>query len=267
MKGNKYLELVKGLSLINNKLEVIKHILGISNKKTIIYSIKKGKISFEVPNLKKNRTTLLSIQEIFGREIYPIITNNDKIILDIGAQSGIFSIYAANKSRNSIIYAVEPEEGNFNQLKNNIKLNLLSKRIFTIKKALANRNGKINLYVNEKSSRAHNLYSGKGKSQIVDVIKIEDLLDDLKIKTCDIIKMDIEGAEYEVLFNCSKKILSKIKKIFLECHDISNINSNYNEEKMKYFLSNNGFKIITAVGGIILAENKLTSPSIPNPKV
>ena len=52
-------------------------------------------------------------------------------------------------------------------------------------------------------------------------------------------KIDCEGAEYEILFSLSKKELEKIKKISMEFHNYGE----YTGEDLAKFLHKNGFKI------------------------
>ena len=52
--------------------------------------------------------------------------------------------------------------------------------------------------------------------------------------------MDVEGAEYEILFNCTKNVLKKIDKISMEVHPLDK----NNEKTLKNFLEKNGFKVI-----------------------
>lgn len=53
-------------------------------------------------------------------------------------------------------------------------------------------------------------------------------------------KLDCEGAEYEILFGCSDENLKKILKISMECH---NIDTNRNADQLKKFLEKQGFKV------------------------
>jgi FkbM family methyltransferase len=252
----KYLCALQGLGLIKNKTEVIKHLFGINKKKTITYNLRDGFKLF-VPNSKKNRTTILSINEIFNQEIYPIKkSQEERIILDIGAQSEIFSIYALSKNKSAKIFSFEPDPENYIQLKENIEKNKIEKNITPINKALSKGNGKISFYIHPESSRANSIYEKNGEKTEVDSISLKQLFTELKIKKCDIMKMDIEGAEYETLYNSPKEVLNKIKIIFIECHEHSKINKKYNKEGMINFLSENGFKIIKDKEGILIALNE-----------
>lgn len=252
-KINRDLDGLKGISIVKNKISVISHILGFYNKESIIYSLKNG-LKLEILNTKKNRTIVLDLGEIFGEEIYFTPFSNKKMaVIDLGAHVGIYSLYAALKNKNAKIYAFEPDSDNFKQLCRNIKINKLEDRIFPFKKAISKENKKMNFYLHDRSSRAHSIFEKSKNKVVVNSINLSKIFKILKIKNCDILKVDIEGAEYEVLYN-SPQTLNKINMIFIECHDYSNTRKDYNKEEMKKFLQNNGFKIADKRNGVIAAK-------------
>ena len=79
-------------------------------------------------------------------------------------------------------------------------------------------------------------------------------------------KVDIEGAEYEVFYNSPEEVIRKIDNICMECHDFSNIKENYNKGGMKKFLQNNGFYITSDKEEIIIAKNIRVSQAKSNVK-
>lgn len=258
-KIKRYFNALKGILLVKNKIPVIRHILGLYNKDFVIYSLKNG-LKLEVPNVRKNRTTILSIEEIFGREIYfTPFSNKEKAIVDLGAQAGIYSLYIAYcvKNKNARIYSFEPDPDNFKQLCKNIEINKLKEIITPFKKAVAKDNGKLFFYTSNQSSRSSSLFNIKmsGSKVMVDSISLQSLFKMLKLNRCDVLKVDIEGAEYEVFYNSPTEIVKKIDNICMECHDLSNIKENYNKGGMKKFLQNNGFEIVNDKEEIIIARN------------
>jgi len=242
-KIKRYLNVIMGFGLIKNRTEVAKHLLGISKKKIINYELKNG-IILAVANTKKDRTTILSVKEIFGDEIYRIRRNKCATILDLGAQAGLFSIYAARKCPGAKIYAFEPDNDNYSQLLRNISSNHLEKSIIPFKKAISNSDKKMKLYLDQNSSRSHTLFSSGKNFILVDSIKLGSLFSYLKINRCDILKVDIEGAEYDVFYNLPDRFFNKINFIFIECHDLENIDKKYQKNSMKQFLVSKGFDII-----------------------
>jgi len=267
-KIKRYFNALKGISLVKNKIPVIRHILGLYDKDFVIYFLKNG-LKLEVPNIKKNRTTILSIEEIFGREIYfTLFSNKKKVIIDLGAQAGIYSLYAALKNKNAKIYALEPDPDNFKQLCKNVEINKLQGIIIPFKEAVASKNGKLFFYISNQSSRSSSLFNIKtsGSKIMVDSISLQSLFEILELNRCDVLKVDIEGAEYEVFYNSPAEVIRKIDNICMECHDFSNIKENYNKGGMKKFLQNNGFKIIKEEEEIIIAKNIRISQAKSNAK-
>jgi len=78
----------------------------------------------------------------------------------------------------------------------------------------------------------------------------------LKVSHIDIFKVDIEGAEYESFYKTSKDTLSKIRFIFMECHNLTKNNKDYSIKGMKDFLTKNEFSIINEKEDIIIAKNE-----------
>ena len=88
------------------------------------------------------------------------------------------------------------------------------------------------------------------KKAITSLKQISHLISSSRI---DFLKMDCEGAEYDILLNASDKTLGKIKKIAISTHDVEK----YNGQILADFLVKKGFKVWFAPGGHPLyAKNK-----------
>lgn len=165
---------------------------------------------------------------------------NGDVVVDIGAHIGIFSIFA---SKNAIkVYSFEPFPENFHLLCENIRANQ-KKNIMTMNKAVSLVSGKRNLFVDIENRGGHSFYSNVGRKKshiLVETISLEDFFTQQQITKVDFLKMDCEGEEYEILFNCPSDLLSKIKKISMEYHYIGYV---YNFATLELFLKKNGFKV------------------------
>jgi len=142
---------------------------------------------------------------------YYRIPQNPKVVIDIGAHIGGTSILAA--SLGADVYAYEPENENFNLLKENIKLNNLGNKIKCFQKGVGVP-GKRKLYLNSKNSGMATLEPNNTSSQEVDIIEIDKVFE--KITHCDLLKIDCESAEYE--FICDAPF-EKIDQISMELHE------------------------------------------------
>jgi len=202
----------------------------------------------------KDAISSATIAVIFIKKDYGYIPDNS-IVIDIGANIGVYSIFAS-QSKNTIIYAYEPMADNFNLLKENIKLNKLEKRILPFNLGIAGNKEKRKLYLGEspfhsflsaKESPFNALYdnSEEIKSQEyseINCISLKDIFEENKIERCDLLKIDCEGAEYEILYNLPEEYFRKIKEIRLEYHNHLN-NKENTGESLKRFLENKGFKV------------------------
>lgn len=166
----------------------------------------------------------------------------DNIVLDIGAHIGLFSILAAKSASNGKVYAFEPAEENFKLLLENTNLNRLN-NIELIKKAVAGESGVREFALSKDDPAGHAIpYEETNRQKInVQSTSLNDFLKEKDINKVDFLKMDCEGAEYEIFYSCSDETLDKIDKISMEYH---NVDTGKNVSRIKSFLEEKGFKVL-----------------------
>lgn len=121
----------------------------------------------------------------------------DDIIIDIGAHVGIFTLRAARQAKN--VLAIEPHPFNYSLLTNNVKANKLV-NVQTLRLALWSSNGKMKLYLASSASHSLKPYlKDKSKYLEVQTKTLDTIIKELGIKRVNFIKIDVEGAELEVL--------------------------------------------------------------------
>ncbi len=193
-----------------------------------------------------------TIAVVFIKKDYGDI-NDNSVVIDIGANIGVYSIFAAQQ-KNNIVYAFEPMIDNFKILKENIAINNLEKKIIPCNFAVGNRKEKRTLYLG--GSPFHSLYpiedspfnalynQVRTEQSHIDIncISLEDIFLENKIENYDMLKIDCEGAEFEILYNLPDKYFKRIKKIRMEYHNHKTKKS-FNGEKLAEFLINKGFNI------------------------
>lgn len=158
-------------------------------------------------------------KQISGEEYTPEgfdIAPSDTII-DIGAHIGRFTIYAAYTASNGNVYAFEPQPENFHRLQENIGLNKLT-NIHLSSKAVADSYKTITLHTNKDSARS-SIYGASETSVKIDCLPLSEVFEKNKINRCNFLKLDCEGAEYEILFALPMHYFDIIDKIALEYHD------------------------------------------------
>jgi FkbM family methyltransferase len=129
---------------------------------------------------------------IIGNELVFKNLKNPKLIIDAGANVGFVSVFYANRFPPSEVIAVEMEESNFEMLKRNTNG---YKNIKPVRAALWNHNGGVS-FGDSNSKDSFNLVDQSTNRYNVPSVTIKELLNDT---TADLIKLDIEGAEVEVL--------------------------------------------------------------------
>ena len=146
--------------------------------------------------------------------------NHKDIIVDIGAHVGYFTLFAAKKATEGKIIAFEPSIESFLGFKENIKINNF-KNIIQEKTAIAKVKGKQTLYVNDEDAISNTIYKQNKNlnKEEVECISLQDIFEKYELKKIDFLKMDCEGAEYEIIMNAKSSILNKIQKIAMEIHE------------------------------------------------
>ena len=173
----------------------------------------------------------LSVKKEFEPETTDLIQKNifsGNIVVDIGANIGFFTLIMANNvKKEGKVFSFEPELENYKLLEKNVKENNLE-NIILENKAVGNKNGNTEMYLasqenNIYSQSMHRIFSSKIVSQnstpiTIKIIKLDDFFEKLDlIKKIDLIKIDVEGAEFDVLKGMNKILDSnKDLKIIME---------------------------------------------------
>jgi FkbM family methyltransferase len=130
--------------------------------------------------------------------------------LDMGAQIGTFSVTYAPQVKQIIAY--EPEPGSYALLCRNLKTNHCT-NVVAINKAIAAKQENRTFYVCKENVGAHSLVRQKGRKRIT--VACDNAKEVMLRHNVNKIKMDIEGAEVEVL---PSLIWGAIDEIILEWH-------------------------------------------------
>lgn len=181
------------------------------------------------------------IAVVFIRKNYGDI-RNETVIVDIGANIGVFSIYAATHAKNATVYAFEPVLANYELLIQNISKNDLNNRIRAFNLGCASESGKRNIYLS--SCTLHSLVDEQNQRgfESIDCISLEDIIKVNGLSKIDLLKINCEGAEYEILYSIGRDCFDKISDIRLEYHNIDEDRNNANY--LRAFLENMGYQTV-----------------------
>lgn len=176
---------------------------------------------------------LITYRELFREEIYNAALGSNPFIIDCGANIGISTLYFKYRFPDAEIIAFEPDNKNFDYLQKNVKswqLNNVSCR----KQAVWIENTTLNFSSN--ADMGSKIESGDGSNTIkVEAIRLKDII----TKKVDFLKIDIEGAEFDVLKDI-KENLHFVENMFFEYHGSFAQQQNLND--VFQILTDAGFK-------------------------
>ena len=138
----------------------------------------------------------------------------ERVLWDLGAHVGYYTLLFKSINKESKVYSFEPIESNFRYFQRHITLNQMNK-VTLFENAVSRKDGVLKF---ARGNHVGGKLSENGDMTVYSV-KLSRLLDEGILEYPDIIKMDIEGAEFEVLKDLEILLKSNRKpSIFLSTH-------------------------------------------------
>ena len=139
-------------------------------------------------------------------------------VLDIGANIGCFSLYAARAGARRIV-AVEPSAEAYSTLVENIRQNALARLVQPVQMAVTGDAGAVVPFPTRSSPESRiGVADATHEVSYVRTTTIEELLTTFAVEEVDLLKLDCEGAEYDIIFKTPGYLWSVVKRIRLEYH-------------------------------------------------
>ena len=156
------------------------------------------------------RTAITSLVAIGQYEVLETILLKNlsvsaKTILDIGANVGYYSVILGSQlKKDQELYAFEPIKSSFAQLKRNIKLNNLEGKVKMFNLALSDKEETLKLFIPKtsgSSATSARLLHPEEENWIEEVHcqTLDSFMHTKQIDSCDLLKIDVEGAELQIL--------------------------------------------------------------------
>jgi FkbM family methyltransferase len=180
-----------------------------------------------------------------------------RTIIDVGGNIGTFTLFAAWKAPAARIVALEPEPGNAAMWRKNVALNQLEHRTLLIEAGVGAQEGTAQLHVYDKNSGGHSLFQFTEKSHPIPVKlhTLQHVFEEQHIQTCDFLKLDCEGGEYEALYGLKPDTLQSIRFIAVEYHHFSK-DPRHTPEQLRAFLETHGFTVMQPKKSIFFAYRR-----------
>lgn len=191
----------------------------------------------------------LYVKGFYEKEISKLISQRlkgKKVFVDVGANIGYYSVFASKILKKGRVYAFEPQKYSYKILKKNLSLNNLE-NVTLVNKGCGSKNEKLSIY-SDKNNLGHSSvvrgrpFDNKPNKEDINIIKLDDYF---KRKSFDLIKIDVEGFEYEVLKGAKKCLENFSPEIIFEFSPeiYSNIEKDYISYSIDllYFLKKKGY--------------------------
>lgn len=142
---------------------------------------------------------------------------DDDVIVDLGANVGLFSLHTSPIYYKCI--SVEPTPSHFKILQ---ELTKEYDQIKLVNAAISNVTGEMDFYLSETNSTMNSLSNVYGNSIKVKTYTLKDLLKEKNVERVDFMKVDIEGSEVLFLSPNNVETMSKcVERFFIEFHDVN----------------------------------------------
>jgi len=170
------------------------------------------------------------------QELLPHVKlQKNEIFLDIGANVGYYTLKSLTENPENLVISIEAHPRNFNALRKNVFEVNNFKNAILINKAAYHSKKKIKIYERGGWSGVPSIYANTDTWALVECDTVDNILKDNKVEKANVIKIDVEGAEIDVLQGITQT-LKHCRKIIVEIHE-------KNLDKVVSILSKNNFKI------------------------
>jgi FkbM family methyltransferase len=169
-------------------------------------------------NNPQDKDPALSLYEIFVTKIYDKFfeVNEGDVVVDIGGNLGLFSYYSICKGAKHV-YCFEPSPQCYNCIIENFNISNLTVE----EAAVGAKDGEVIFNIDPESSINSSMFNSNKNSQTITCksININNYIKINNINKIDYLKIDCEGAEYEIIESLDEQYLTNnIDKICLEYH-------------------------------------------------
>ena len=180
-----------------------------------------------------------------------ILKDSKSLFIDCGSNFGAYSIVISSLCKNTKVLSFDASKKMISRLKENIKLNKLS-NIQAFNYGVGEKNSKD--YFNDSDNEFMNLgsyrFEKKTNSRLLKVIALDSFLKKFQLLKYNkiVIKLDIEGYEFEALKGL-QKIIKTFKPIFfIEISKMLLEHPNFSVNKFNYFLIKNNLIFVDLLG-------------------
>lgn len=190
--------------------------------------------SANITLLARNKAQVSRINRIYKEE-KPVIEHllstveSTDIVWDVGADFGFYSSLLSDVIPGSRVYAFEPYHPRVARLRLNLRHNKAKCPVVTT--ALGNRDASLDGYTDVFNRTSPSVATG------------DQLVSDRKVGSPDVIKIDVDGGEYDVLDGLRETLQSEVSRVYVEVHPQNLLSFGRQPEDVREVLGDMGFDI------------------------
>lgn len=199
---------------------------------------------------KSSPELALGTYEVPSQNIFAQYLKEGDVFYDIGANVGFFSVIAAKLVGNTgKVYAFEPGKENAATVRHNVELNNF-KWVEVIEKAVSHTSGTGQLLLAEYSG-GHALATADVPPDLtgevtVDLVSIDELIEQQQIMPPNFVKVDVEGAELDVLQGMRETIETHKPTIIYEVDDGDRFSYDRKYRELAAFFKSLNYQVVQA---------------------
>jgi FkbM family methyltransferase len=193
------------------------------------------------------------IEEVWKSDEYylnRVDIDSDSSIIDIGAHIGAFAIKAQSLFHDIPIIAVEPVRENFRLLEHNLERNRCT-AVTALNAAVMSESGAVRVYLDPKNTAGHSTVARvSGTTVSALAIRLADIFRTYGLTRVGLLKIDCEGAEYQIILSADNSIWKRVSSLVFEYHPIEGQDFG----RVREFLEAQGFAMTARKDGYFCGQ-------------
>lgn len=227
-------------------------------RKSILYETRSGlRFRTRAGTTDINEAIVVLAGEEYPPALLDVSNSEAPVVIDCGGHIGTFTLLVKTLNGSARIYAIEPLQENLRLLKENLQLNGIAD-VTVVEKALHARRGPLSLYVTEvgfDSATTSSPGTSRWRKINVEATTLEDIVNANAIAAIDLLKMDVEGSEYEIIGASFPLLREKARRIIMEYH-LTAAHHRGRDELVSQFTSNGDFSLLYETKNLLAFHNR-----------
>lgn len=183
------------------------------------------------------------LPEYYEMKYFTNLIEKDDVVVDVGAHMGDYTVLAGSKLKTGKVLAFEPSTTALKVLEENIHLNRIQDKVIVFPYLASNKNG-TSMYIEGNTSETGHISSDiKDKSTRLKTLKLDSVLNKMRVKSVKIVKVDVEGASHYVLQGMADYMSKKIIKNMIIEVNVDSLEYGIKPDETLNFIRSFGYKL------------------------